>query len=259
MKLKVKDIYGFIDDFAPFSSQADWDNSGLQIGDMETDVNGVLLSLDLDEKTVDMAIENKINTIITHHPMFFASLKKIDYSDYKGRLVKKAVLNDINVIAAHTNLDLSEIGVNYKLGLKLDLYDTQPFKIGEDIDFGIYGNIDTVDLKQLKENISSALNMSEDYIRVYGKQIDDISKIAICGGSGSELISSIGEYGIDVLITADTKYHDGQFAYENNLMILDIGHFYSERPILYQLKSLIENKYEGIKVEIKSDSEYIIL
>lgn len=56
----------------------------------------------------------------------------------------------------------------------------------------------------------------------------NIKKIAVLGGSGSFAIEAAKVSGADAFITADLKYHDF-FTAENQLLLLDIGHFESEQ------------------------------
>ncbi len=55
-----------------------------------------------------------------------------------------------------------------------------------------------------------------------------IKKVAVLGGSGSFAINEAIKAGADTFITADLKYHQFYEA-ENHLLLVDIGHFESER------------------------------
>ena len=63
------------------------------------------------------------------------------------------------------------------------------------------------------------------YSTLLGKKI---KKVALCGGSGSFLLSDAISAGADILITADFKYHQF-FDAEKNIVIADIGHYESEQ------------------------------
>ena len=56
----------------------------------------------------------------------------------------------------------------------------------------------------------------------------NIKKVAVLGGSGSFAIEAAKASGADAFITADLKYHDF-FTAENELLLIDIGHFESEQ------------------------------
>jgi len=123
----VRDFYKTLDTIAPFTSACSWDNVGLLIGDMDSNVHKLLFTLDVTPTIVDYAIDNKVDLIIAHHPMIlFQPLKHI--TDKK---VLKLIENKIAVIAAHTNLDVAPQGVNFALAKKLLLQDITPLSMME--------------------------------------------------------------------------------------------------------------------------------
>lgn len=117
--MKVKDIIGFLNHYAPLSLQESYDNAGLLIGDESEEIEGVLITVDVTEEIVDEAIQMNCKLIVAHHPLIFEGLKKITGSNYVERIVKKALVNDIAVYASHTNLDNLWGGVNTKIADKL--------------------------------------------------------------------------------------------------------------------------------------------
>jgi dinuclear metal center YbgI/SA1388 family protein len=119
--LKIKDVTAYLETIAPLSYQESYDNSGLLIGDTETEVTSILISLDTTEDIVDEAIRSNCNLIVAHHPIIFKGLKKITGASYVERTVIKAIKNNIAIYAIHTNLDNVKNGVNYKIAEKIGL------------------------------------------------------------------------------------------------------------------------------------------
>jgi len=119
---KVKDIVTVIEKKYPKFVQESYDNSGLITGNKNDEIKNVLLSIDINEKVVDEAIEKNCNFIITHHPIIFRPLKKLTGSNYIERTIIKAIKNDIAIYGAHTSVDNSFDGLNKmicdKIGLK---------------------------------------------------------------------------------------------------------------------------------------------
>ena len=104
----VREIYEYINSFAPFSSQESWDNSGLLLGDPDRQVKTVAVVLDATKKTVEAAKKAQADMIVTHHPVIFSPLKKIT----AGSVVYDLLTNDISVVSAHTCWDSAAGGVN---------------------------------------------------------------------------------------------------------------------------------------------------
>lgn len=123
--MRIRSILDAIEDFAPRALQESYDNAGLQAGDATNDCTGVLLTLDVSERTVDEARERGCNLIVSHHPLLFKGVKTISPTTSTGRILIKAIKNDIAIYAAHTNLDNARNGVSYRMAAKLGLTNIQ--------------------------------------------------------------------------------------------------------------------------------------
>jgi dinuclear metal center YbgI/SA1388 family protein len=121
--ITVKDITAELEKLAPLSYQESYDNAGLIIGSHELAVTSALLCFDLTEEVVNEAIERKSNLIISHHPVVFRGLKKINGNNATERIVIKAIQNNIALYASHTNLDSAWGGINTTFARKLGLSD----------------------------------------------------------------------------------------------------------------------------------------
>ena len=93
MDVSAKNIIDLIEEYAPKNTQELWDNSGLQVGDINSSVNSILIAMDITDKCIDYAIDKGINFIITHHPFIFSPIKNIDFNSYNGNLVRKIILS----------------------------------------------------------------------------------------------------------------------------------------------------------------------
>ncbi len=123
--MKIKEMIRPLEEMAPISLQESYDNSGLLIGSPEDEIHGVLISLDLTDMVIEEAIMKKCNLIISHHPLIFSGLKRINGKNATERIVKKAIKNDIEIYAIHTNLDNVDSGINKILCDKLGLINCQ--------------------------------------------------------------------------------------------------------------------------------------
>jgi len=125
MKL-VQDVTRALQVFAPLQLQEDYDNSGLLIGNPETEVKGVLTTLDITEAIVQEAISLEYNMIVAHHPIIFKGLKTLKGQSDGERAILLAIKHDICLYAAHTNLDNVLSGINGNLAFKLGIQDCKP-------------------------------------------------------------------------------------------------------------------------------------
>lgn len=114
--VKVSDIVAHLNKIADPSLAYEWDNVGFQIGDGNQEVNKILLTLDVTENAINKAISEKVDLIISHHPLIFKPIKKIT-----NPIFLELIKNNISVFCAHTNLDVIKKGVNFALAEKLKL------------------------------------------------------------------------------------------------------------------------------------------
>lgn len=119
--MKLKEIISALELLAPPALQESYDNSGLIVGDKNTEIKGALICLDSTEAIIEEAISKKCNLVIAHHPIIFSGLKSITGKNYIERTILKAIKNDIAIYAIHTNLDNVQHGVNAKIGALLGI------------------------------------------------------------------------------------------------------------------------------------------
>ena len=226
----AKNIYDFINGFAPFETQMHFDNAGLLIGSETAVSNTVLLSLDLTSDVVKEAVQKNAQIIVTHHPVIFNPLKAISSES----AVFKCIQNNITVISAHTNLDISKNGVNETLAEYAGIIPDEYFNE----DCMIFGHLQNPTNCQtlansLKKNISG-LRYTDTGI---------IQKIAVSCGAGGNNIFLAKKCGADGFITGEIKHHEIIFANENNIAIFDLGHFNSENFIIPRLSKMLSDNF----------------
>jgi dinuclear metal center YbgI/SA1388 family protein len=121
----IADIIKYLETFAPPALQENYDNAGLLTGDEGWECTGIITTLDAMPEVIDEAINKKCNLVVTHHPVIFKGLKKINGKNYVERSVILAIKNDIAIYAIHTNLDNVKNGVNKKIAEKIGLQNTE--------------------------------------------------------------------------------------------------------------------------------------
>lgn len=249
--MKVKTITSYLESIAPLSLQEEYDNSGLLIGNEENEISGALICLDCTEEVLEEAIKKNCNLIIAHHPIIFRGLKKITGKNYVERVVEKAIRNNISIYAIHTNLDNVSVGVNKKICDKLGLTNCKilsPSIKGkilsgkkEEVGAGMIGVLKSHSaeisfLNKIKKVMKSG---SLRHTSLLNKKI---SRVAVCGGSGSFLLDEAIGQKADVFVTADFKYHQF-FDAENKIIIADIGHYESEQFTKELLRDLLMENF----------------
>jgi len=342
--MNIYDIINTLEETAPLNYQENYDNSGLQCGDINIEVKNVLITLDCTLSVVNEAIDKKCNLIIAHHPVIFGGINSIDTRLPLGAIISKAIKNDIVLYACHTNLDNIYRGVNNKIAeliglkntiilspkkhllkklhvfcpndhaekLRKALFEKGAGKIGgysecsfnvngigtfkagsstkpfvgkkehihneeevkievvfpsflesdiitsmirnhpyEEVAYDIYllenqhqligsgmiGTIDKMSTHDFLDHIKLKLNIS--IIRHSKITKKNISNIALCGGSGSFLLSNAIQKKADIFISSDFKYHQF-FDANDQIIIADIGHYESEqytKELIYELLS----------------------
>ncbi|NLM58412.1 MAG: Nif3-like dinuclear metal center hexameric protein [Clostridium sp.] len=118
---RISDIIRYMEELAPANLAEDYDNVGLLIGNRGSKVNRILVCLDVSSKVVDEAVEKNVDLIVSHHPVIFKGIKRINEDDAKGSIIYKLIKNNIGVYSAHTNLDVAHGGVNNYLSSLLGL------------------------------------------------------------------------------------------------------------------------------------------
>ena len=223
--LTVKDVYDFIDGIAPFSKQCGWDNSGLIIGNKSCEITKIMTALDITIDVANEAVEKGAELIVTHHPIIFRAVKKIDTLTPMGILLSAG----ISVISAHTSFDSAKGGMNKVLCDKIGLTPEEnlPLAVDDAAEIGNVCNlIKPMQAKELAELLKSRLGCKT--VR-YSDCGGEINRVGVCSGSGAEYFVQAKELGCQALITGDVKHHDFIDAYNCGVSLFDAGHFYTER------------------------------
>ncbi len=351
--MKVKDIMRIINRYANEAFAAEWDNSGLQIGDVESNVSNALLCVDVTESVIDEAINNKCEIIISHHPLLFKPVANVTSNNAKGRNIIRLIKNNIAVYSSHTCFDVSPYGINQYFANMFQLEDVRflddwaeviykieiyvPYEQTEELLARLYevgagtaGNYKNCSYELSGEGTFTPLENASPYIgednipsRVSEKKIEilspkakikkiidtiyevhpyespvfnisevkyvgsgigvgiaghlskplestlfieklkaffgvegirvsnnykstTVSKIAFCGGSGSEYIKTAIGMQMDAIITSDCKSNDFSFAAENDIILICPTHFKSEHCFIDTMHNILEKELTAI-------------
>ena len=124
----VRSVCHFLQELAPLALAEDWDNVGLLLGDEATEVARVLTCLTLTPDVAEEAIQVGARLVVTHHPVLFKPVKKLNASSSEGRMLLKLLRHGIAVYSPHTAYDNATTGVNQQLAELLELTDIAPLR-----------------------------------------------------------------------------------------------------------------------------------
>jgi len=233
--MKVREVYDIINSFAPYATQEEYDNSGLNVGDWEAEVTGILTCVDVSLETIKEAVSENCNLIVSHHPINFRPVVNLVTSDYVSSVVMEAVKAGVNLLSGHTNVDKADGGINDRLAEKLGGYFVK--KIPEVDEYARFFKVDTVELSTFVDEISNGIQ--DDNISSIGQ--GEVSKVAVVGGAGGDL--ALIDYCINndvVLVTSELKHHLARMIEDRGGKIIIIGHFTGERVFIDVIKDLFK-------------------
>ena len=226
---QVSNIIKKIEDFAPLELMQKWDNSGWQINLGNKKTERIMLTLDVTAPVVDEAIKKKCDLIISHHPVFFNTIKSIT-----APFIIKAIKNNIQIYSAHTNLDVAEGGVSEYLAEKCGFKN-----LDTAFEFIKYKKFDkSQNFSKLVSTLKTVFCLPS--MRVVNSGRKTYNSIAFCSGSGADFIGELEKIGIDVFVTGDLKHHQALNA--ENMTVIDLGHYHSERFVVEIFENILKKE-----------------
>ncbi len=237
--MTVKDIFDFLNTKFPTNTAMEFDNVGILVGNASAEVNKIIIALDCTRETIQIAVENGCNLIITHHPIIFSPLKTVTADSVVYELIK----SEISVISMHTNLDVGKNGVNDSLCSAIGLREISPYSASDG--YLLKSGVISPTLPKLfAEHIKAKLGGCVKFCD--GGKV--ISKVLVCSGSGGDYISAAISGRFDALVTADIKHHQFLIAKENGISLFDAGHFNTEDIIVEKLADMLKEGFTETEI-----------
>ena len=221
--MKLKTLYDVLNEISPFNLQEEWDNSGLNVGDFESDIERIYISLDIDDYVINNLKENSL--LITHHPLIFRGIKKVIPNRFSTKYLFKLIEKRCANIALHTNFDKTHLNSYFAtevLGLE-----------GKSEDFIFYSDV-FMEFDELCDLVKEKMDFK---ILKAVKSNDFVKRVAVTTGAGMSLLDEIKA---DCFLTGDIKYHEAMDAKARGMSLIDIGHYESE-------KYFVDVMYEAVK------------
>lgn len=234
--IRVGDVEGFLDQWAPFSSAEDWDNVGLLVGNREMTVTGILTALDITPKVIVQAQKAGANVVVAHHPVIFAPLRRIDSCSVPSQLLAAGMA----ALCVHTNMDRAPGGVNDILAAQLGLSD-----IREEEGLCRTG---TLSREMAPEDFAAhVMRCLGTAVRISpGNAM--VHSVGLCSGAGGDYLLHLAELGVQGLITGEIKHHEWLELSRCGATVVEAGHFDTEIGIAAELARRLSEAFTDLTV-----------
>lgn len=237
----------YLETHYPAKAAEDWDNVGLLVGDDRGETEHVFLALDLTEEVLEEAEEAGADFILTHHPMIFSGIKKINNHTFTGRKILSLIQKHISCYAMHTNYDVLRMAEVAAQMLQLKKTKVLEATSEDGKGIGQYGMLpEAMPVFQLCEQIKQTFELQG--VQVYGDVSRQVQRIAISPGAGNSMISHALYKQCDVLITGDISHHIGIDAVAQGLAVIDAGHYGIEHIFIQDMAAFLSEKLKGVKI-----------
>jgi dinuclear metal center YbgI/SA1388 family protein len=265
MTITVKSIADWMNRLAPLRLSAEWDNTGLLLGDLQREVSRVMTCLTLTAESVEEAVAGRADMVISHHPLPFRPLKKITASEPTGRLLWELAGAGVSIYCPHTAWDSAASGINAQLATRLQLRNVVPLlsqsiithraqDSGEDSVVVSVDNLGTGRAGDLPEecnllDLAKLICKAVPYCRP--RVVDaghSIVRVGIVCGSGGSLIEAAVRNDCDLFLTGEATFHQCLEAKGVGLSMLMIGHFASEKFAMDRLAELCGAEFTSLEV-----------
>ena len=255
--MKAYELIEWLNEHHPQKFAEDWDNVGLLVGDDQKEISHVFLALDLTEPVLDEAVASGADMILTHHPMIFSGIKKINNHTFTGRKILRLIKEDIPYFAMHTNYDvlgMADLSADYTKMHDTTVLSVTEEREGEVQGFGRVGKLPReMTLREYAQLVKESLKLND--VKVYGNLDSMVKCAAVCTGSGKSMIKDVIKAGADVYVTGDIDHHTGIDTVAQGLALIDAGHYGTEYIFMDAMKKELTQAFPELKIscaEVKS-------
>jgi dinuclear metal center YbgI/SA1388 family protein len=248
---ELQAIVDFLEDFAPPSLAAEWDNVGLLVGDPQRRVAKVMTCLTVTPASAQEAIGDGAELIVTHHPLPFRPLKRLTTETTSGRLLWELIGAGVAVYSPHTAFDSAAAGINQQLAEGLSLVGIKPLVDKADAVEGLgVGRCGTLAVPMSLAGVAEKLKafLSLPGLQVVGPPERKVRCVGVACGAAGELLEPARRAGCDALVIGETNFHTCLEAEANNVALLLPGHYASERFAVQTLAKRLAERFGGLEV-----------
>lgn len=234
----------------PLNMAESWDNPGLQAGSRRVGVEKVYIALDATDQVIGKARNVGADLLLTHHPLLFAPIKKVNTDDFTGRRIVNLIQSGISCYAMHTNYDVVTMGAlaGEMLGLRQAEVMEVTYEDGERKEgFGRTGELpEEMTLLECGEHVKKTFGL--ETVKIFGSLQQKVTRAAVLPGSGKSMVKAALNTGAQVLITGDFGHHDGIDAVMQGLAVIDAGHYGIEHIFIPQMAAYMKEKFPELEI-----------
>ncbi|MBD2166824.1 Nif3-like dinuclear metal center hexameric protein [Calothrix membranacea FACHB-236] len=231
--MRIADLITWFEEWANPAWCESWDNCGWQVepGILQEPAR-VLVCLTPTLAVMQEAIATNANLIFAHHPLIFSPPKSFRIGEAIADMVRLAFLHNIGIYSAHTNFDQVQDGTADVLAQILELQDSTPIVPTQNgLGYGRVGNLQPVmTLEKLLTLIHKQLAPKSLIVSPTADLHQEITRVAVLGGSGASYISAVVKTNAQAYLTSDCKFHQFQESRDRGLILIDAGHYATECP-----------------------------
>ncbi len=263
----LKELVSYLDRIFNKELALSRDRVGLQIGNLDSDIKTILVTLDVTRDVVEEAAAKEASLILSHHPLIFTPLDTILSSKTGEREILVLVEKGIASYCAHTNYDFMPGGLNdYEAGI-LELENTKI--IDEQPDDEAYwveaksGGAGNGRLGELKkpESFKDFIKRLEEKLKINGLRwmcdsiinVDSIKikKVALACGSANSLTEKFSGIDCDVIVVGEIKYHNALKIADSGKLLIELGHGISEKPAVEDMYKKLGDFFKKHNMEME--------
>jgi dinuclear metal center YbgI/SA1388 family protein len=248
--MKCSEIIEHLEQLSPPSFAEEWDNVGLLAGRRDKEVQRIYIALDATDEVVDDAVRCGADMLLTHHPLIFRPMKKITDDDFIGRRIVRLLQADISYYAMHTNFDIMGMADAAADDMKLENREVLSVTYEDEISREGIGRTGILPRKmtlmECAEYVKGVFRIPA--VRVYGDEDTEITRVAVCPGSGKSVLEDAVKLKAEVLITGDIDHHEALDAMAQGLSIIDAGHYGIEKIFIPYMQDYIRRELPVLQI-----------
>ena len=258
--MNCKEIFEKLCEYAPLKLSDDivqlengYDNSGVISGNIG-EIENALVCLDLTKDSVDAALRNGCNLIVTHHPAIYKPIKNINENSPLAICMR----NNVAVISMHLNLDCAEFGIDYYFARGLGGKNIRILeKLGDNVGYGRCFDLDEKTPEQIINDYKNIFDT--DKVAFYGDKDKIIRSVAsFCGaGLGENEIKAALSCGVDMVASADIPHHILLSAIESGLTVLSCTHYATENYGMKKFAEYADKTFKNLKILFFDDKRFL--